>query len=134
MVMKPVITQARMSSAGESTRRAMSAETMKMPEPIMEPMTRVVALVRPRPFTSSWSWTVAAEGTVPAKGCRLSVWLLKSLPKAHNTRETLQRREGFCKCLAGCSSPKDPQELLRCLAGIVQQIRDDRDAIGAGVK
>ena len=33
----------------------MSAETMKMPEPIMEPMTSVVALVRPSPLTSSCS-------------------------------------------------------------------------------
>ena len=44
-----------MSSAGEPVMRAMSAETMKMPEPIMEPMTSVVALVRPRPFTNSLS-------------------------------------------------------------------------------
>ena len=55
MVMNPVTSQAPISSAGESTRRAISAETMKMPEPIMEPMTSVVALVRPRPFTNSFS-------------------------------------------------------------------------------
>ena len=55
MVMNPVTSQAAMSSAGESTRRAISAETMKMPEPIMDPMTSVVALVRPRPFTHSVS-------------------------------------------------------------------------------
>ena len=30
----------------------MSAETMKMPEPIMEPITRVVALTSPSPCTS----------------------------------------------------------------------------------
>ena len=34
---------------------AISAETIKMPEPIMEPMTSMVALVRPRPFTNSLS-------------------------------------------------------------------------------
>ena len=53
MVMNPVTSQAAMSSAGESTSRPISAETMKMPEPIIEPMTRVVALVRPRPLTHS---------------------------------------------------------------------------------
>ncbi len=47
--------QAAISSAGESTSRAISAETMKMPEPIIEPMTSMVALVRPRPLTSSLS-------------------------------------------------------------------------------
>ena len=52
MVRNPVTSQAAISKAGESTRRAISAETMKMPEPIMEPMTSVVALVRPRPFTN----------------------------------------------------------------------------------
>ncbi len=55
MVIKPVTSHAPMSSAGEDVRRAMSAETMKMPEPIMEPMTSVVALVSPRPFTNSLS-------------------------------------------------------------------------------
>ena len=55
MVMNPVTTQAAMSNTGESTSRAISAETMKMPEPIMEPMTSVVALVRPRPLTHSLS-------------------------------------------------------------------------------
>src|SRR5690242_21798311 len=47
--------QAAISSAGDSTSRAISAATIKTPDPIMEPMTRVVALVSPRPFTSSWS-------------------------------------------------------------------------------
>jgi hypothetical protein len=53
MVMKPVTHQARISRPGEFASRAISADTMKMPEPIMEPMTSVVALVKPRPFTSS---------------------------------------------------------------------------------
>jgi hypothetical protein len=44
-----------MSNPGEFTSRPISAETMKMPEPIMEPMTSVVALVRPKPLTSSLS-------------------------------------------------------------------------------
>src|SRR5664279_2943173 len=55
MVRKPVSIQAPISSTGESTRREISADTMKMPEPIMDPITSVVALVRPKPFTNSLS-------------------------------------------------------------------------------
>ena len=55
MVRKPVTSQAPISSAGEPTSRPISAETIKMPEPIIEPMTSMVALVNPRPFTSSLS-------------------------------------------------------------------------------
>ena len=53
MVMNPVTSQAAMRSAGELVRRAISAETIKIPEPIMEPMTSVVALVRPSSLASS---------------------------------------------------------------------------------
>src|SRR5664279_4628122 len=55
MVRNPVTSQAPISSAGELVSRAISADTMKMPEPIMEPITSVVALVRPSPFTNSLS-------------------------------------------------------------------------------
>src|ERR1700758_2355148 len=53
MVMKPVTAQAMIRRPGELTSRAISAETIKIPEPIMDPMTRVVALVSPSPLTSS---------------------------------------------------------------------------------
>ena len=53
--MNPVTSQAPISSAGEFTSRAISAETIKMPEPIIEPITSMVALVRPRALTSSLS-------------------------------------------------------------------------------
>src|ERR1700733_6773016 len=55
MVRYPVTTQAPISNTGESTKREISAETIKMPEPIMEPITSVVALVRPSPLTNSLS-------------------------------------------------------------------------------
>ena len=55
MVRNPVTSHAPINSTGESTRRAISADTIKMPEPIMEPMTSVVALVRPKPLTNSLS-------------------------------------------------------------------------------
>ncbi len=53
--MKPATSQAAINKAGESTMRAMSAATMKTPDPIIEPITSVVALTNPRPFTNSWS-------------------------------------------------------------------------------
>src|SRR5215831_9169037 len=62
MVIKPVTSQAAMSSAGELTSRAISADTIKMPEPIMEPITSVVALVRPSPLTNPVS--LEARGIV----------------------------------------------------------------------
>ena len=71
MVMNPVTTQAAMSSAGELTSRAISAETMKMPEPIMEPMTSVVALVRPRPLIHSLSPAIDTVFVSVAKGPRV---------------------------------------------------------------
>ena len=55
MVMRPVTTQAPISNAGDPTSRPISADTMKMPEPIMEPITSMVALVRPSPWTNSLS-------------------------------------------------------------------------------
>ena len=42
-VRTPVTTQASSSQPGLPTSRAMSAETMKMPEPIIEPTTTMVA-------------------------------------------------------------------------------------------
>ncbi len=47
--MNPATAQAPISKAGESTSRPISADTMKMPEPIIDPMTSIVALVRPSP-------------------------------------------------------------------------------------
>src|SRR6266542_677026 len=42
----PATTQASSSHSGEPTVRPMSAETMKMPEPIIDPATSIVASVR----------------------------------------------------------------------------------------
>src|SRR6476661_5652278 len=46
-----VTTQVTMSRPGDCVWRAMSAETIKIPDPIMDPMTSVVASSRPRPLT-----------------------------------------------------------------------------------
>src|SRR5262245_31031388 len=53
IVRVPEIAQAARSHPGEPVTRPLSAETMKMPDPIMEPTTRVVASRRPIPC-SSW--------------------------------------------------------------------------------
>ena len=49
IVITAVITQAPISSAGEPVIRAMSADTIKMPDPIIEPITIAVAEKRPSP-------------------------------------------------------------------------------------
>ena len=60
IVMIAVITHAAISSAGDPTFRLISAETMNMPEPIIDPTTIAVALKRSRP----WTRCVPAEGAV----------------------------------------------------------------------
>ena len=52
MVSTAVSTHAPTRSAGESVPRAMSASTMKIPEPIIDPITSAVEEKRPRLWTS----------------------------------------------------------------------------------
>src|SRR2546426_10539144 len=81
--MNPVTSHAPIKSAGEFTSRAMSAETMKMPDPIIEPITSIVALVRPRPFTSSLSWWEwMSQSLAAGAGVGGFVWILTSLRSA----------------------------------------------------
>src|SRR6202171_1657264 len=54
MVIKPVINQTTISNPGLFTCRAMSADTMKMPDPIIEPATIMVASSGPRLLTNPW--------------------------------------------------------------------------------
>src|SRR5579863_8396419 len=49
----PVTSQATSSQPGLPTRRLMSADTMKMPEPIIAPTTTIVASKRPSPRRNS---------------------------------------------------------------------------------
>src|ERR1700751_3180394 len=79
MVKKPVSSHAASSSAGESTSRAISADTMKMPEPIIEPITMVVALMGPIPLTNSVSLEATERGVVSVakefgSGVRISLF------------------------------------------------------------
>src|SRR5215207_1746340 len=59
MVSTPVTTPATSSQPGLPTWRAMSAGTMKMPEPIIDPTTTIVASYRPSPRLNSVSSVVA---------------------------------------------------------------------------
>src|SRR5512141_15028 len=52
MVMTPAATHASMSQSGDPTVREISAETMKMPDPIMDPATSIVASVSVRALTN----------------------------------------------------------------------------------
>ena len=61
MVRTPVTSQATSSQPGLPSRRAMSAETMKMPEPIIDPTTTMVESKRPRPRLNSVSSVVAED-------------------------------------------------------------------------
>src|SRR5579875_1484656 len=51
MVISAVTSHAAISRAGEPTLRALSAGILKMPDPIIEPATRAVALKSPSPWT-----------------------------------------------------------------------------------
>src|SRR5438552_4268040 len=52
---------------------AMSAETMKMPDPIMEPTTTIVESYKPRPRLNSVSSTVACDAGLPARAAELAI-------------------------------------------------------------
>src|SRR5205823_2857257 len=85
MVMNPVTSQAAMRSAGELVRRAISAETIKIPEPIMEPMTSVVALVRPSSLASSLGCSAG-----------FGIWILLGASRENRSQREVIRRGGGC--------------------------------------
>src|SRR5947208_3253675 len=60
----PVTSHATSSQPGLPMSRAICAETMKMPEPIIEPMTTMVESYRPSPRLNSVSSVVAAVAAV----------------------------------------------------------------------
>src|SRR6476646_6667209 len=109
MVRNPVTAQAMISSAGESTRRAISADTIKMPEPIIDPMTSVVALVRPRPLTNS--------GLLPAEGPPDGVLELSSADVGIFVLYVL---------------PQNAQKILNCFCRGVQKVSNHCYRIGPG--
>src|SRR5437867_2907738 len=111
MVKRPVMTQVRMRPPAEPTCRAMSAETMKMPDPIIDPATIIVESSSP----SSRRNPVDLSSTRTA-GCviRLALWgrdgsnekRAKPSPTPPDTqgprygRLTEERQEGYSPALA----------------------------------
>src|SRR6266542_5005569 len=78
-VMTPVITQTSRSAPGPQadTWRPMSAETMKIPDPIMEPTTSEIAASGPMPRMNSGDW-LAGAGAFAGATTQLPVldWVL----------------------------------------------------------
>src|SRR5687768_12674842 len=70
--MTPVSTQASSTNPGDPTFRAMSAGTMKIPEPIMMPATSIVASVRVMALTNS---DCGCDGSVSVGAVRLAITL-----------------------------------------------------------
>src|SRR2546426_11237853 len=119
MVKRPVMTRVRMRPPAEPTCRAMSAETMKMPDPIIDPATIIVESSSP----SSRRNPVDLSSTRTA-GCviRLALWgrdgsnekrakPSPTPPDAQGPRQqglrrlTEERQEGYSPALAGRPRP-----------------------------
>ena len=79
------------SRPGDCTWRAMSAETMKMPEPIIEPITIVVASISPRPLTSPRLFALLRPASAILQrsfctsGYRSPTTAIESAPAAHTS-------------------------------------------------
>src|SRR4051812_41532660 len=80
IVMSPASAQAARSQPGEPTRRADSAEVMKMPEPSIEPMTIMVASTGP-------SWRTRAG--VGSAWSRFVMGIARPAPRAATRSRTL---------------------------------------------
>src|SRR5438876_12197337 len=74
IVITPVTIHAISSQKGEFTVREMSAETMKMPEPIIEPATSIVASVSVSALTNS-------RDDVAVSAPLVAVEVVKALPR-----------------------------------------------------
>src|ERR1700693_1229585 len=86
MVTTPETTHAMSSQKGELTVRLISADTMKMPDPIIEPATSMVASVSVSALTNSRD-----DGAVSA----VAVWVV-----------TLSLSSGSVEVSASCTAPK----------------------------
>src|SRR6266576_6777972 len=82
MVTTPEATHAISSQKGELTVREISAETMKMPDPIIEPATSIVASVSVSALTNSRD-----DGAVSA----VAVVVVNALPRVLGSRRCLSR-------------------------------------------
>ena len=92
---------------------------MKMPEPIIEPITSMVALVRPSPFTNSFSLepaVTALSSVANEPRSVLEVWT--SVRKVHDTR-------------ARKNLHQQPQEFFSYFGRRTQKVGNHRDGIGS---
>src|ERR1700682_5054778 len=106
MVNKPATVQASSNQPGAPIRRADSAEVMKMPEPIIEPTTIMVASSGPRARTNRWLPVGLVIVKISARGPgRLP------LPNARAMREQIAPRPRCRR--AHKSSPPVDRHLLR---------------------
>ena len=67
IVNTPVTAHTTSSQPDEPTNRAISADTMKMPEPIIEPATSMVESSKPNPltnFSASGGWSLDAVSLI----------------------------------------------------------------------
>src|SRR6185312_14841288 len=74
-VMTPVTIQTTSNQNGEPTDRAMSAETMKMPDPIMAPATSIVASTSVSALTNSCGVSVVAGRSATTVVMQLLNWM-----------------------------------------------------------
>src|SRR5579863_561683 len=122
--MSPVIIQAASSPPVDPASRAMSAETMKMPEPIIEPTTIVVESNRPSPRTNP-EVSVSAEGAVtvvvlasdngrlPILSPRLRVTLKHNCAAPSNLKSQ-RLKPGYSQAMYVTAESRGPQRFLEC--------------------
>src|SRR2546423_14159891 len=108
MVTTPETIHAISSQKGELTVREMSAETMKMPEPIIEPATSIVASVSVSALTNSRDDVAvsAPVAVVAVKALPRALGLRGSLPPA--LRRKLWPPSRFCQGINEMSYAKIP--------------------------
>src|SRR5262249_39371612 len=89
MVRAPVSNQATSSHPAPPTLRAISAETMKIPEPIIDPTTTIVESYNPRPRLNSVSSMVGAIALAIFDSC------IKMLTEGYTNGADSQPRGGM---------------------------------------
>src|ERR1700730_699055 len=112
MVSRPVITQVRSRPPAEPVCRGMSAVTIKMPEPIIEPTTIIVPSNNPMARTKPGSWFAAP--------CETACVRSLMAPGVSDGGRMI----GGCQYVNKLTRPL-------CRIGCEENIADDRDAVGA---
>src|SRR6266480_7573501 len=106
IVTTPETIHAMSSQKGELTVREMSAETMKMPEPIIEPATSIVASVSVSALTNS-------RDDVAVSAPPVTVVVVKTLPQWLGTRCSPPALRAQCRAAKGILPANLPRKLSR---------------------